>query len=52
MTTDGIHDNVMKFKPPLVFDKHDADYLVESFVECLEALLPPTNGHTLYSNGH
>ena len=27
---DGIHYNVIKIKPPLCFDKENADYLVES----------------------
>jgi ethanolamine-phosphate phospho-lyase len=41
MTTDGLHDNVMKFKPPMVFDWKDADYLVECFDESLKALTAP-----------
>lgn len=29
MSTDGIHDNVLKIKPPLVFDRADADRVLE-----------------------
>lgn len=35
MSTDGPDDNVIKIKPPLVFNKHHADYLLE----CLERVL-------------
>ena len=36
MTNDGILDNVMKFKGPMVFTKENADYLVKCFGEILE----------------
>ena len=29
LSTDGPYDNVLKFKPPMVFSKDDADFLVE-----------------------
>jgi ethanolamine-phosphate phospho-lyase len=36
---DGIHDNVLVIKPPLVFSKADADYLVESFAGAVGELM-------------
>lgn len=36
---DGIHENVLVIKPPLVFSKADADYLVESFAGAVEELM-------------
>jgi 4-aminobutyrate aminotransferase-like enzyme len=29
MSSDGPHENVLKFKPPLYFNLEDAKYLVE-----------------------
>lgn len=36
MSVDGLHHNVIKIKPPLVFDKGDADYLIERMNEVLK----------------
>jgi 4-aminobutyrate aminotransferase-like enzyme len=35
---DGLHDNVLVVKPPLVFSKADADYFVESFEKAAQDL--------------
>jgi 4-aminobutyrate aminotransferase-like enzyme len=35
---DGLHDNVLVVKPPLVFSKIDADYFVDSFEKASEDL--------------
>ena len=35
---DGLHDNVLVVKPPLVFSKRDADYFAESFERASEDL--------------
>jgi 4-aminobutyrate aminotransferase-like enzyme len=32
---DGLHDNVLVVKPPMVFSKEDADYFVESFAQAV-----------------
>jgi len=36
---DGLHDNVIVIKPPLVFSKADADLFVESFEQAVSDLL-------------
>lgn len=36
MGTDGPFNNVLKIKPPLVFDKNDADFLLESVLMVLK----------------
>ena len=38
MTTDGLHTNVLKFKPPMVFSTEDAKYLCESLDAILKEL--------------
>jgi len=37
-STDGPLDNVLKFKPPMVFGKPEADILLETLTKALEAL--------------
>ena len=35
LSTDGPHDNVIKIKPPLVFNKHNVDFVcseIENFL--------------------
>ena len=36
MSTDGPHDNILKFKPPMVFSKADADFLCEQLGRSFE----------------
>ena len=36
MSTDGPDNNVIKIKPPLVFSKEDADFLIQSLTRVLE----------------
>ncbi len=36
---DGMHENVLVIKPPLVFSKADADYFMESFACAVEELM-------------
>ena len=38
MTTDGLHTNVLKFKPPMVFSIEDAKYVCESLDAILKEL--------------
>ena len=38
MTTDGVHTNVLKFKPPMTFSTEDAKYLCESLDATLKEL--------------
>lgn len=38
MTTDGLHANVLKFKPPMTFSAEDAKYLCESLDAILKEL--------------
>lgn len=35
MSTDGPFNNVLKIKPPMCFDEHDADFLLENLEEVL-----------------
>ena len=48
LSTDGPHNNVLKIKPPLVFDEGNAAELADALCECLEEMaadgfsLPPT----------
>jgi 4-aminobutyrate aminotransferase-like enzyme len=36
MSTDGPDNNVIKIKPPLVFSKEDADFLIQALTRVLE----------------
>ncbi len=36
MSTDGPFDNVLKIKPPMVFSKNDADFLLDSITKVLK----------------
>ncbi|XP_065884824.1 alanine--glyoxylate aminotransferase 2-like isoform X2 [Dysidea avara] len=36
MSVDGTNNNVIKFKPPMCFDKENADYLLECLEECFD----------------
>ena len=38
---DGIYDNVLVIKPPMVFNKADVDYFVSSFEKVVLRELPP-----------
>ena len=35
LITDGPFENVIKFKPPMVFNRHNADQLVENLDQVL-----------------
>ena len=37
---DGLHDNVLVIKPPMVFDRDDADYFVDCFEKAVAIDLP------------
>ena len=34
INSDGVHDNILKIKPPLVFNKDNVDFLCKVLKEC------------------
>ena len=38
MSVDGNYNNVIKFKPPMCFNKENADYLLKCLEECFDDL--------------
>ncbi|HPI79271.1 MAG TPA: hypothetical protein PLM35_01960, partial [Cyclobacteriaceae bacterium] len=36
MSTDGPYENVLKIKPPMVFDKNDSDFLLSTLGRVLK----------------
>ncbi len=42
-SVDGLHENVLVVKPPLVFSKADADYFLESFAKASDKVNELTN---------
>ena len=43
LSREGPYDNILKFKPPMCFDKDDANFLVEKLSEALTEIEQKTN---------